>query len=62
MGGPELVRRAREDDPGLAVIFLSGFPGHALDPGDLVEERVTFLQKPPSRGALRVALEAVRAA
>jgi PAS domain S-box-containing protein len=56
MPGPlksaELVRRARERMPNLAVLYTSGYTADALDSSGRVEQGVELLMKPYSRDAL----------
>jgi two-component system, cell cycle sensor histidine kinase and response regulator CckA len=58
MGGIELVRSLREDDAGLPVIYMSGFPGPATD-GMAVEtdELTVFMAKPFGPSELREAID-----
>jgi PAS domain S-box-containing protein len=44
--GPELADRMSATRPGLKVLFMSGYPGGALDGLGLRRERVSFLPKP----------------
>lgn len=58
LGGPALARKLRSDDPGLKLLFASGYTNEALtNRGDL-EEGVDLLRKPFSAREL---LEKVRA-
>jgi PAS domain S-box-containing protein len=46
MGGPELARRLQAARPGLAVLFVSGYPASAVDHHGVVEKGVHLLSKP----------------
>jgi CheY-like chemotaxis protein len=62
-GGPEGVRELRRLQPGMAILFISGYPLELLENRGLLdrinrpEERTDFLQKPFTAQAL---LNAVR--
>jgi PAS domain S-box-containing protein len=45
IGGPELYRRLSAHDPGLRVVYMSGYPDDALTQSSLPEDMI-FLQKP----------------
>jgi CheY-like chemotaxis protein len=51
MGGEALAGRFRTEHPGVAVLLISGYTDHGLDPREL-GEGVAFLQKPFPPGAL----------
>jgi PAS domain S-box-containing protein len=46
MGGPELARHLQAARPGLAVLFVSGYPANAIDHHGLVDKGVHLLSKP----------------
>jgi len=48
----ELARRVHELQPGVEVLFVSGFTDQAIDPGGLLERGVHLLRKPWSRDDL----------
>jgi PAS domain S-box-containing protein len=52
VGGRELAVRLREADPGLKVVFISGYAGHSVTERDLNSADGHFLQKPFSMDAL----------
>jgi signal transduction histidine kinase len=59
ISGPDLARRIQEIQPGLPVLFTSGYSHDALKPGDTLAEKTPVLQKPFTEQAL---LENARAA
>ena len=46
MGGPALARRLASEQPGLKVIFVSGYADEAIGDRRMLEEGAAFLQKP----------------
>ncbi len=44
--GPQLARKLRARQPGLPVVFMSGYADDNLDPEDLAGDATWFLQKP----------------
>jgi two-component system cell cycle sensor histidine kinase/response regulator CckA len=46
MGGRELVRRLAEIQPGLRVLFSSGYPGDSEGEQGMLDHGASFLQKP----------------
>jgi two-component system, cell cycle sensor histidine kinase and response regulator CckA len=46
MGGPALARRLATEQPGLKVIFVSGYADEAIGDRRMLEEGAAFLQKP----------------
>ena len=46
LGGRELAEKLKSADPGLKVIFISGYAGHAAVDQDLQLGDLYFLQKP----------------
>jgi DNA-binding NtrC family response regulator len=46
MNGPELAQKLAASRAGLKVLYMSGYPGGALDGLGLRRERVPFLPKP----------------
>jgi PAS domain S-box-containing protein len=46
VGGKELAERLRESDPGLPVIFMSGYAGDILPEGGTLPRGTSFVQKP----------------
>ncbi len=52
MSGPELARRLLRRNPGLKVIFMSGYTGEALVRNHLVNKEVNLLQKPFTAASL----------
>ena len=46
MGGGELARRLQEHLPGLLVVFMSGYTENTIVHQGVLDEGVTFLQKP----------------
>lgn len=55
MNGPALARRLLEDRPGLAVVFMSGYPDDAVRP-DLRDMAARVVAKPFARAVLLAAL------
>ncbi len=63
MTSAEMVRIMRETDPGLPILYISGYSRDAIVRDGQVDEGVRFLAKPFSRGALaRKVREALDAA
>jgi hypothetical protein len=56
LSGPELAAHLRTVDPGLRVIFMTGFPGGELV--DKLPRDTTVLRKPPAIADLNAAIEA----
>ena len=52
MSGRALAQRMDEVRPGRAVLFMSGYSAGALSPHRIVDEGVTFIQKPFNRRTL----------
>jgi CheY-like chemotaxis protein len=46
MGGSELAQAMRRMRPGLAVLYISGYPADALVQSEVLEEKADFLAKP----------------
>jgi len=65
VGGRELAARLKSLDPGLKVVFISGYAGHSVSENDLQSTDGYFLQKPFSMDLLartvRGALDAMPA-
>ncbi|MGE0797259.1 MAG: GAF domain-containing protein [Lautropia sp.] len=59
---PELARRARERQPGLAVLFTSGYTENAIVHGGRLDAGVDLLSKPYSSAALARKVRQVLAA
>ncbi len=59
LGGPELAAEMRKVMPGLKVIFLSGYAGHAVSGRDLDLPDARFLAKPLSMELLAKAVREV---
>lgn len=60
--GPELVRRLRENDIDLPVLFVSGWHGRHLNLDHVSDPRLDFLEKPVEMGELNERLRALLAA
>ncbi|MGZ3422932.1 MAG: response regulator, partial [Polyangiales bacterium] len=45
MSGPQLAKRLLETRPGMRVIYMSGYTGHALMNG-VLDPELEFLEKP----------------
>ena len=52
MSGRELSERLLRDNPRLKVLFISGYTNHAIDQRGVIDEGLSFLQKPFSRNSL----------
>jgi signal transduction histidine kinase len=61
MGGGELSRRLRRDQPGIRVLHVSGYTAGALRHGEAMEDGAAFMQKPFSPRALIARLTEVLA-
>lgn len=46
MGGCELAQALRRMRPGLAILYISGYPADAVVQGEVLEEKADFLAKP----------------
>ena len=46
MGGRELVKKIKEDDPEIKTIYMSGYLDIRTDESDFFEEKNVFIQKP----------------
>jgi two-component system, cell cycle sensor histidine kinase and response regulator CckA len=46
LNGPELANRLLKSQPGLIVLYVSGYPDHALLQRGTSEQGTAFLQKP----------------
>jgi len=46
LNGPELATRLLKSQPGLIVLYVSGYPDHALLQRGAIEQGTAFLQKP----------------
>jgi CheY-like chemotaxis protein len=46
MSGPELARRLRAEQPGLPVLYMSGYTDDVLDESELAHPRTGFIRKP----------------
>jgi two-component system cell cycle sensor histidine kinase/response regulator CckA len=52
MSGPDLVSRITELNPGIRTLYMSGYPDEAIAHHGIIEEGITFLEKPFSPQAL----------
>ncbi|WP_300972934.1 PAS domain-containing protein [Sphingomonas sp. LHG3406-1] len=52
MTGRELAQKARQSDPGIKVLHMSGYPGEVITTGGRVEDGVVLLSKPFTLQAL----------
>jgi PAS domain S-box-containing protein len=59
--GIDLARILQRDDPGLRVLFTSGFPGHKVVAQDLIDDEQNFLRKPFGIAALTSKVQALLA-
>ncbi|WP_447972370.1 response regulator [Nitrospira sp. Kam-Ns4a] len=57
MSGPELARQLQARNPGLPVLFLSGYPGEELARNGFMESQVAFLTKPFTKDELARAIQ-----
>src|SRR3954464_14433324 len=46
MGGCELAQGLRRMRPGLAILYISGYPADAVVQSEVLEEKANFLAKP----------------
>ncbi len=58
MSGPALADRLREIDPGLKVIFMSGYDSSQVVRRYVVDQGFSLIAKPFTASALRAAIEA----
>lgn len=49
MKGPDIARKLRAEQPGLAVLYMSGYQQGMLSAEDLTPEKAAFIQKPFTR-------------
>ena len=56
MNGDELARRLRQSDPGLKILYLTGFSDHLFKEKVMLWEDEAFLDKPCSLDGLRQAV------
>jgi CheY-like chemotaxis protein len=59
LGGRELAARLRNHDPGLKILFISGYAGNAVTDKELQLSEVSFLQKPFSLDVLARTIRAI---
>ena len=52
MSGAEMAQRLRSTRPGLAVLFMSGYPDETIDPHGVLAPGTPFIQKPFTKRAL----------
>jgi PAS domain S-box-containing protein len=52
MQGPELARRIRELQPGISILYVSGYPEGLLDARGVLEQGLSFLEKPFTEASL----------
>jgi len=52
MSGSELGQRARESYPDLKVLYMSGYTNNVVDHHGVLDEYISFIQKPYSLHAL----------
>lgn len=52
ISGPELVMRLGKLQPGLKVVYMSGYTGELIGEHELIDGKVTLLEKPFSRTTL----------
>jgi two-component system cell cycle sensor histidine kinase/response regulator CckA len=52
MSGPELVERLRATQPGLKVVYMSGYTGELMAEREVLTRDITLLEKPFTRTAL----------
>jgi len=52
MSGPELAERLTASQPGLKVIYMSGYTGELMTERDVLKRGITLLEKPFTRTAL----------
>jgi len=46
MSGPEVVSKIREFQPGIAVLYMSGYPEDVVAHSGVLEQGIDFLEKP----------------
>jgi signal transduction histidine kinase/ActR/RegA family two-component response regulator len=59
LGGPELCARLRAERPDLATVFITGYAGDALSPGNVAPGGAPVVAKPFTPTDIAVALRAV---
>jgi CheY-like chemotaxis protein len=59
MSGPEMVRHAKRDWPGLKVMFMSGYADSSVRPSDELGESFEIMSKPFTKRQLAHRLRAV---
>jgi len=52
VSGPELVERLRASNPGLKVVYMSGYTGELMAEREVLKRDITLLEKPFTRTAL----------
>ena len=52
MSGPELVDRLSASNPGLKVVYMSGYTGELIAEREILKRGITLLEKPFTRTAL----------
>ena len=57
LNGPELSARLRASNPGLKVVYMSGYTGELIAEHDFLQPGVTLLEKPFTRASLLSAID-----
>ncbi len=58
MSGPELAEHLNASNPGLKVVYMSGYTGELMTNREVLKSGVTLLEKPFSRTALLKTVDA----
>jgi DNA-binding NtrC family response regulator len=59
LGGPELAKRVSARYPQIKVLYMSGYADAALVPEGILQDDLSFLQKPFTPAALKERVRAV---
>lgn len=61
VSGPEMVKKLKQLQPGMRVVYMSGYTGELIADRDVLESGITLLEKPFSRASLLKAIDAALA-
>jgi two-component system, cell cycle sensor histidine kinase and response regulator CckA len=57
MNGPELAEKLTASQPGVKVIYMSGYTGELMAERAVLQRGITLIEKPFARNALLKAIE-----